>query len=109
MRGESMPEETIFLEWAPGKNKKPKVKKGTKLAKPEEIQRAINESTRAAISPDGWKLCLRNTDKNELYNWQRDPNEEQNLYDSRDQRDVIARLTGEIHRWQESVGDTLKI
>ncbi len=75
----------------------------------DEIWRAISESTRVAISVDGWKICLRDCDKNELYNLKSDPNEEQNLYDSAQPKDVISRLTGEIHRWQESVGDNLKV
>jgi arylsulfatase A-like enzyme len=107
LRGESMAAETTFLEWSPGK--KQKISKSSKLADPEKIQRAMNESTRAAISSDGWKLCLRDTDKNELYNLRADPREEHNLYDNSAQKDVIRRLTREIHRWQESVGDSVNV
>ena len=107
LRGESMPAETVFMQWAPdlyGKNPK-----ATGLGKPEEIKRAANESTRAAITPDGWKICLRDVDKNELYNLRADPRELQNLYYRTDQKEVIAKLTGEIHQWQERGGDTLKV
>jgi arylsulfatase A-like enzyme len=107
LRGEAMAAEIAFLEWSP--DKKRKVKTRTKLANPEEIQLAESESTRAAISPDGWKLCLRDTDKNELYNLRADPREEHNLYDNNNQKDVIRRLTGEIHRWQESVRDSVRV
>jgi arylsulfatase A-like enzyme len=69
----------------------------------------MNESTRVAISPDGWKLCLRDVDLNELYNLKDDPHEEHNLYDRTEYRDVVARLTGEIHRWQDKTGDALKV
>jgi arylsulfatase A-like enzyme len=105
--GEAMAAEIAFLEWSPARTRK--VKKRTKLANPEEIQRAMAESTRAAISPDGWKLCLRDTDKNELYNLRADPREEHNLYGNNNQKDVISRLTREIHHWQESVGDSAKV
>jgi arylsulfatase A-like enzyme len=107
IRGETMPAETVFLQWAP--NNRLEMKKGSTLAKPDEIQRALNESTRAAISSDGWKLCLRDADKNELYNLRSDPGELQNLYDRADHKDLITRLTNEIHHWQEAVGDTLKV
>lgn len=107
LRGESMPAETVFLEWAPAR--RPKFKVGTTIANEPEILRVMKESTRAAISPEGWKLCLRDVDLNELYNLNDDPFEQHNLYDGSAHKDVIARVTGEIHRWQESVGDTLKV
>jgi hypothetical protein len=46
---------------------------------------------------------------NELYNLKDDPLETRNLYADRQHASVIARLTGEIHRWQESVHDRLRI
>ncbi len=46
----------VFVEWAPNRTK---VKKGSSLARRRMIKRAVEESTRALISPDGWKLCLR--------------------------------------------------
>ena len=107
LRGESMPAETVFVEWAP--NDKPKFVEGTKLATPAEVERAVNERSRAAIAPDGWKLCLRDSDKNELYNLKADPGELRNLYDHAEAREAQTRLTGELHKWQESVHDTVKI
>jgi hypothetical protein len=90
-------------------NDKEKIFKQTKLATKEEIKRCLAESTRALVSPDGWKLCLRDKDKNELYNLRDDPEERTNLYYKNTPPDIIARLTSEIHRWQEHVGDTLKV
>jgi hypothetical protein len=98
--------ENVFLEWAPNRTK---VKKGTKLARRRMVKRAIEESTRAIVTPDGWKLCLRDKDLNELYNLNDDPLETRNLYADRQHTSVIARLTGEIHRWQESANDKLKV
>src|SRR5713101_3286084 len=46
----------VFLEWAPNRTK---VKKGSRLARRRTIKRAVEESTRALVSPEGWKLCLR--------------------------------------------------
>jgi arylsulfatase A-like enzyme len=98
--------ENVFLEWAPNRTK---VRKATKLARRRMVKRAIEESTRAIVTQDGWKLCLRDKDLNELYNLNDDPLETRNLHADRQYAAVIARLTGEIHRWQESANDKLKV
>jgi arylsulfatase A-like enzyme len=103
---EALPPENIFIEWAPNRTK---VKKGTSLARRRLIKRAVDESTRAVVTPDGWKLCLRDKDLNELYNLKDDPWEMRNLCADRQYASVISRVAGEIHRWQESVHDRLKI
>lgn len=107
LRDESMSPETLFVQWAP--NNLTELYKGTRLGTSQEVLRAISESTRVAISPDGWKLSLRDHDKNELYNLRSDPSETQNLYDYPEHRAVIGRLTGEIHSWQEKVSDNIKV
>ena len=96
----------VFLEWAPNRTK---VKKGSKLARRRMIKRAVEESTRTIVSPDGWKLCLRDTDLNELYNLKADPFEIRNLYSDAQYASVISRFAGEIHRWQEATNDQLKL
>ena len=73
------------------------------------IKRAIDESTRTIVSSDGWKLCLRDKDLNELYNLRDDPLETRNLYADREYGSVISRFTDEIHKWQDSAQDKLKI
>ena len=57
-----------------------KVKKGTTLGPSKSIKRALEESSRSVITPDGWKLSLRDKDLNELYNLKDDPMEMRNLY-----------------------------
>jgi arylsulfatase A-like enzyme len=106
LHGETMPPETIFMEWSPNRFK---VMKGTRLAPRRTIKRAMNESTRALISPEGWKLCLRDQDLNELYNLQADPIEVHNLYYRPDYRAIIDQATRAILSWQQSTGDTLKL
>jgi arylsulfatase A-like enzyme len=106
LREEAMPVESIFIEWAPNRTK---VNKGTSLAPRRMIKRAVDESTRAVVSSDGWKLCLRDKDLNELYNLNDDPLETRNLYSDRQYAAVISRCASEIHHWQELVHDTLKI
>jgi arylsulfatase A-like enzyme len=102
----NVPPDNVFLEWAPNRTK---IKKGSRLARRRMIKRAVEESTRTVISPDGWKLCLRNKDLNELYNFNGDPFETQNLYKDPGCTALISRLAAEIYRWQESTDDKLKL
>jgi arylsulfatase A-like enzyme len=98
--------DNVFLEWAPNRTK---VKKGTSLARRRMIKRAVDESTRTIVSPDGRKLCLRDKDLNELYNLKDDLCETRNLYSDRQSASVISRLAGEIRLWQQSTNDKLKL
>src|SRR5439155_26584590 len=70
----------VFLEWAPNRTK---VKKGSKLARRRMIKRAVEESTRTIVTPDRWKLCVRDKDLNEFYNLKDDPLETRSLYADR--------------------------
>src|SRR6266404_2634207 len=106
IRGEAMAPESVFIEWAPNRTK---IKKGTPLAPRRMIKRAVDESTRTVISVDGWKLCLRDKDTNELYNLNDDPLETRNLYASGQYAEVISRCRGETDRWQEATHDSLKV
>ena len=106
IREEALPPESVFIEWAPNRTK---IKKGTSLAPRRTIKRAVDESTRAVVSADGWKFCVRDKDLNELYNLHDDPLETRNLYSDRQYASVISRCAGEIHRWQESTDDRLKL
>jgi arylsulfatase A-like enzyme len=106
IREEAVPPEDVFMEWAPNRTK---IKKGTSLARRRLIKRVVEESTRAIVSPDGWKLCLRDKDLNELYNLHEDPIETRNLYAIGQHTSVISRLTDEIHRWQRAAKDKLRI
>src|SRR6478736_6747232 len=96
----------VFLEWAPNRTK---VKKGSRLAWRRTIKRAVEESTRTLVSPDGWKLCLRDKDSNELYNLNADPFETRNLYSYPQYGTVVSRFTTEIYRWQDTTNDKLKL
>jgi arylsulfatase A-like enzyme len=98
--------ENVFLEWAPNRTK---IKRGSRLARRRMIKRAVEESTRAVVSADGWKLCLRDRDLNELYNLKNDPFETRNLYADPTWASVISRLASEIHRWQQAAKDKLKL
>jgi arylsulfatase A-like enzyme len=107
IRGENPSPDLVFAQWSPTKHDY--VVAQSKLANAEEIARCLHESTRAVISPDGWKLCLRDKDKNELYNLGEDPDERHNLYYIRMQSTAIEELTEQIHRWQERAADTVRV
>ena len=110
MRGESSPQDLVFLEWAPPVPKRNmELEKPSKLGTTAEIDRALNQSTRAVISPDGWKLCLRDQDKNELYNLRADPEERKNLYSDAAHQGMVKKLTDGIYDWQQRTGDSIKI
>ncbi len=106
MHDEAALPRNVFLEWAPNRTK---VRKGSRLARRRMIKRAVEESTRALVSPDGWKLCLRDKDLNELYNLKDDPFEARNLYSDAQYAAVVSRFTSEIYRWQEGTNDSLKL
>jgi arylsulfatase A-like enzyme len=105
-KGGSMPPQSIFMEWSPNRAK---TVKRSSLATRRQAKRAMEESTRAVVTSDGWKLCLRDHDLNELYNLKVDPIEAHNLYYTGKYDAVIARGRDEIHRWQEMTEDRLKI
>ena len=103
---ETVSPQNVFLEWAPNRTK---VRKGSKLARRRMIKRAVEESTRTVVSADGWKLCMRDKDLNELYNLKDDPFETRNLYSHPRYASVVSHLTSEIYCWQEATNDKLRL
>ena len=109
IKGGTVDQEHVHIEWNPDSGALRVKKGGTRLASKEELKRVKNEHTRAVISPDGWKLCLSDVDKCQLFNLNKDPGETVNLFGSGRHNDIIKRLTDKIHRWQGSVRDEVKL
>ena len=109
LQGGKVDENYVFIEWSLGPEAVRYIKGGSRIASPEEIHRVSQERTRTVISPDGWKLCLSDVDKCQLFNLKKDPGETTNLFDSGRHRDVISRLTKRIYQWQEKVQDKVKV
>jgi arylsulfatase A-like enzyme len=107
IRGDAEVSDFIFLEWAPTRSDIDF--SSSTLASKKQIRNCLRESTRAIVSPDGWKLCLRDKDKNELYNFRDDLDERHNLFYDNSHRDIVAELTTQIHRWQQRIGDTIEV
>jgi hypothetical protein len=61
------------------------------------------------VTREGWKLCLRDRDKNQLYNLDKDPGEATNLYYRDENKEIITKLANKIFNWQEKVNDNLKL
>lgn len=107
MRGQKLAQDHVFIEWNPGTGVH--VAKDSKLASPAEIERIGQARIRTVVSPDGWKLCLSDADKCQLFNLNDDPGETRNLYDSGRHQDVIDRLAVQIARWQHKTKDAVKL
>jgi arylsulfatase A-like enzyme len=109
IKGDKVKQENVFIEWNPNSGAVKVKKGGTQLASKEELRRLENEHTRTVISPDGWKLCLGDSDKCQLFDLNKDPGETVNLFDSGQHEDIIRKLTVMIHKWQESVDDKVNV
>ena len=105
--GEKTEEDFIFIEWNPDKNNGTFQK--SKLASDEEIVLAENSITRTVISPDGWKLCLSDGDRSQLFDLIKDPYEKTNLFTLPEYRQKITFLSGKISEWQKLTNDTVFI
>jgi len=105
IKGEKVPDDYIFIEWNPDPNYNINQFKNSKLASQKDIILAEETSSRAVISPDGWKLCLSDKDKNQLYNLKNDSLETTNLYYDPKYEKKIKELSGKIHDWQIQTGD----
>ena len=101
-------QEHVFIEWNPNRpgGKKEITPPGFQA---DAVRKAMQAHTRTVIAPEGWKLCLSDADKHQLFNLKRDPWENQNLFYAGQHDDVIRRLTQEIHKWQRGVNDPVVV
>jgi arylsulfatase A-like enzyme len=90
--GGKVDQKDVFIEWNPYSKK-----------------RLEHLYTRTIISPDGWKLCLSDVDKCQLFNLKKDPGETTNLFDSGRHSDIISKLRSKIYKWQREMGDKAKL
>jgi len=99
----------IFIQWSPGPGAIRRTDQVKALVSKEDLERVANEHTRTIISPDGWKLCLSDADKCQLFDLGADPGECTNLFDSGRHKGIVGRLTENLHKWQELVKDDLSV
>jgi len=109
IRGGRAAEDHVFIQWNPGQGALRRGPNAGRMASAAEIDRVAREHTRTVIAPDGWKLCLSDLDKCQLFHLAEDPGETTNLFDSPRHADVIGRLSERIHRWQDAVDDDARV
>ena len=109
IKGGKVAEDHVFIQWNPGQGSVRRGQHEIGVASKEEIARVAKERTRTAISPDGWKLCLSDVDRCQLFNLKSDPGETTNLFDSGRHKDVIDRLARRIRQWQKRTGDRVEL
>lgn len=106
MKGEAPVSEPVFVEWnAPHAMEKGRNPAGAR----RDASRAEGPSTRAVITPDGWKLCLFDRDRNQLFNLGNDPGETTNLFGQPEHRHVLDHLAGLIREWQRRIKDPVRL
>jgi len=107
--GKEVKEDCIFIEWNPDRNYRNGINDDTKMASEEDIQRVGTSSSRAVITQDGWKLCLSEKDKSQLYNLNNDPYETTNLFPDPQFSVIIKELSLKIREWQIKTDDKLEL
>ncbi|MCF8262433.1 MAG: sulfatase-like hydrolase/transferase [Melioribacteraceae bacterium] len=107
--GGELVEDHVFIEWNPNTLRplsKRLPKSDDNVAKIDREYLA-DQSIRTVVSPDGWKLCLSDRDKNQLFNLNEDPFEETNLFDDSHFEGIIKKLEVKIYEWQNKTNDTV--
>lgn len=98
----------VFIEWNPALRYGHLPKK-LPLAHRRDVREAFRASTRTVVTAEGWKLCLSDRDKNQLFNLRKDPYETTNLYGRKEYEALVQQLRQRILKWQESVGDRVEV
>lgn len=105
MKRGKVTENHVYIEWNPDV-RRGRTPNSISTASSEDVQRVHDAYTRTVISPDGWKLCLSDKDKSQLFNLNKDPVETTNLFYSSQHKEIISKLTKKINVWQEQVNDS---
>lgn len=107
--GRKRSDDHVYIEWNHAPRKESKKNKAKAKDAPVVSVDTSDDSIRTVIAPDGWKLCVSDKDKCQLFNLNKDPGEMSNLFYSGTHKDIVARLTEAIHAWQKRVGDTVVV
>jgi arylsulfatase A-like enzyme len=100
----------VFIEWNPVTLGNPEaLSEGKKKKADKKAKNEADETIRTVITQDGWKLCLADGDKSQLFHLRTDPGETTNLFDSGKHNAVINTLKRKLQRWQRRTGDRAKL
>jgi arylsulfatase A-like enzyme len=97
--------EPVFIQWNGAEGEVP-VTAGDHM---EEAKKVHDSAIRTVITQDGWKLCLSERDRHQLFNLEKDPYETTNIYDQKKQSKKIEQLKKLIRQWQEKVQDPVRL
>lgn len=95
----------VFIEW--NREGISSWQKYLKKVSPDEASKYYDHRARAVVTPEGWKMTLRENGENELYNMYEDPGEIENLYYDKGYSEKIEELKKKIHDWQKNTNDTI--
>jgi arylsulfatase A-like enzyme len=98
---ESLDDNNVVVEWN-GRNLEPS-------ANGVEFDKVQNQTKRAFISSDGWKLIVGLEDKNELFDLNSDPQELINLIDLKQHKKRAKQLLRKLSDWQKTVDDKMRL
>ena len=109
--GKKLRQDHSYIEWTPNYLNKPKKRVPDAIPGiPEsELIKIANQNVRTVVSPEGWKLCLSDKDKSQLFNIKKDPYEMSNLFYSKDHDKIKTVLVEKIFNWQKSTNDKIKL
>jgi arylsulfatase A-like enzyme len=101
--------EPVFLQWHTHPSGRYDRLRKEGLITSEEAEKAVNVNTRAIVSPEGYKLCVSDKDKSQLYDLNKDPFETQNVYSNVNYRSEVSSLAKQLEDWQESIDDPVEV
>ncbi len=106
LKGERRAQDDVFIQWNGAEGEVPASLPGTTG---DDVKRVKDAPIRTVITQDGWKLCLCERDKSQLFDLNTDPYETHNVVGEEIHKDRVHDLSKRIRAWQESVKDPVSI
>jgi arylsulfatase A-like enzyme len=106
LRNNQRTEDPVFIQWNGSEGETPANLPGISS---EQAGRVHNAAIRTVITQEGWKLCLSERDRHQLFNLHKDPCEMTNLYEIPHYQKEILRLRRMIDEWQAREKDPIEI
>ncbi len=106
LRGECRAESDVFIEWNGAEGELYANLPGVTR---QDVDRVKDAPIRTVTTQDGWKLCLCERDKSQLFDLNSDPYETHNLFGEEGHADRVRDLAQRIRAWQKTVKDEVKV
>jgi arylsulfatase A-like enzyme len=98
-------QEPVFIQWNGAEGEVP----ATAADKVEDAKKVHDSAIRTVITQNGWKLCISERDRHQLFNLGKDPYETTNIFDRKEHAKKIDQLKRLILQWQEKEHDPVKV